>query len=51
MATGTEIKPEDALIGDLVFLSGTGDKADEIVSVGICTVGRITYMQAEKPDM
>ena len=47
MATGTEIKPEDALIGDLVFLSGTGDKADEIVSVGICTGGS-NYIYASR---
>ena len=39
LATGMEIKTEDASIGDLVFLAGTGDKADEIVSVGICTGG------------
>ncbi len=45
MATGTEIRPEDALIGDLVFLAGTGDKSDDIVSVGIC-IGGGSYIYA-----
>ncbi len=45
MKAGTEIRPEDAVIGDLVFLAGTGDKSEEIVSVGIC-IGGGSYIYA-----
>ncbi len=40
MASGTEIKPEEALAGDLVFLSDTGEnESEKISSVGICIGG------------
>lgn len=40
LATGTEIKPEDAQAGDLVFLSGVGEgESGTVTSVGICTGG------------
>lgn len=40
MASGTEIKPEEALAGDLVFLSPTREnESEQIRSVGICIGG------------
>lgn len=46
LAVGTEISPEDAKAGDLVFLAGTGeDEGDDITCVGIC-VGGGSYLYA-----
>lgn len=43
---GTEIKPEDARTGDLVFLAGTGDEESGAVKcVGIC-IGGGSYLYA-----
>lgn len=40
LASGTEIKPEDAQAGDLVFLAGVGEgEAGKVICVGICTGG------------
>jgi len=40
LASGTEIAIEDTKAGDLVFLSGTGENEDSVISgVGICTGG------------
>jgi hypothetical protein len=40
LASGTEVKPEDAKAGDLVFLAGTGEgEANAVTSVGICIGG------------
>ena len=40
LATGAEIAIEDTKAGDLVFLAGTGENEDTVVSgVGICTGG------------
>lgn len=46
LAAGTEIKPEDTLAGDLVFLSGIGEnEAEEISCIGIC-IGGGNYIYA-----
>lgn len=46
LASGTEIKPEEAQAGDLVFLAGVGEgEAGNVISVGICT-GNSTYLYA-----
>jgi hypothetical protein len=40
LASGTEIKPEEAQAGDLLFLAGVGEGEDgTAISVGICTGG------------
>jgi gamma-D-glutamyl-L-lysine dipeptidyl-peptidase len=40
LASGTEIKPEDAQTGDLLFLAGAGEgEGGKVISVGICTGG------------
>jgi SH3-like domain-containing protein len=40
LASGTEIKPEDSRIGDLVFLAGvSGGETEKVGCVGICTGG------------
>ena len=45
-ASGTEIRPEEAQAGDLVFLAGVGEgEAGKVISVGICT-GNSTYLYA-----
>ncbi len=46
LASGTQIKPENALAGDLVFLSYTGEtNAEEISCVGVC-IGGGNYIYA-----
>lgn len=46
LASGTEIKPEEAQVGDLVFLTGTGEgEEDSITCVGI-GLGGGTYIFA-----
>jgi cell wall-associated NlpC family hydrolase len=46
LASGAEIKPEEAQAGDLVFLAGVGEgEAGKVTSVGICT-GSGNYLYA-----
>ena len=46
MASGTEIKPEDAKAGDLLFLAGTGEGEEEtLTAVGIA-IGSGNYLYA-----
>lgn len=48
LASGTEIKPEEALAGDLVFLSDTGEsEPEQISSSGIC-IGGGNYIFASR---
>ncbi len=45
LASGTEIKPEEAQAGDLVFLAGVGENEGDVTGVGICT-GSGNYLYA-----
>jgi hypothetical protein len=46
LASGVEIKPEDAKAGDLVFVAGTGEgESEKVTCVGIC-IGNGNYIYA-----
>ena len=46
MASGTEIKPEDAQTGDLLFLAGTGEGEGETVTCVGIAIGGGNYLYA-----